>query len=173
MPWNREGRRSLNGSVKELHLRSLHNLKYGCHVLVHWCWCSVYGSSRGVYGRGWSNVFNHRAGATHSTSICAPASASAGAGRLSAEWCFRVSTTAAMLRCSWRHNERIILARRRTTISTFSHGRPLGLDTSGHLWAYVDVMSVTVVRMTVTRQSLNKTYSVSHQNRWKKLRRYK
>ena len=34
----------------------------------------------------------------------------------------------------------------------------------------VDVMSVTVVRMTVARQSLNRAYSVSHQ---RKLRRHK
>ena len=37
----------------------------------------------------------------------------------------------------------------------------------------VDVMSVTVVRMTVARQSLNRAYSVSHQNQRKKLRRHK
>ena len=36
--------------------------------------------------------------------------------------------------------------------------------------ATVDVMSVTVVRMTVARQSLNRAYSVSHQ---RKLRRHK
>ena len=36
--------------------------------------------------------------------------------------------------------------------------------------ACVDVMSVTVVRMTVARQSLNRAYSVSHQ---RKLRRHK
>ena len=35
---------------------------------------------------------------------------------------------------------------------------------------FVDVMSVTVVRMTVARQSLNRAYSVSHQ---RKLRRHK
>ena len=40
-------------------------------------------------------------------------------------------------------------------------------------WISVDVMSVTVVRMTVTRQSLNKAYSVSHQNQKKKLLRHK
>ena len=37
----------------------------------------------------------------------------------------------------------------------------------------VDVKSVTVIRMTVARQSLNKAYSVSHQNQRKKLRRHK
>ena len=39
--------------------------------------------------------------------------------------------------------------------------------------ACVDVKSVTVIRMTVARQSLNKAYSVSHQNERKKLRRHK
>ena len=37
----------------------------------------------------------------------------------------------------------------------------------------VDVKSVTVIRMTVAGQSLNKAYSVSHQNQRKKLRRHK
>ena len=37
----------------------------------------------------------------------------------------------------------------------------------------VDVMSVAVIRMTVARQSLNKAYSVSHQNQRKKLRRHR
>ena len=37
----------------------------------------------------------------------------------------------------------------------------------------VDVKSVIVIRMTVARQSLNKAYSVSHQNQRKKLRRHK
>ena len=37
----------------------------------------------------------------------------------------------------------------------------------------VDVKSVTVIRMTVARQFLNKAYSVSHQNQRKKLRRHK
>ena len=36
-----------------------------------------------------------------------------------------------------------------------------------------DVMSVTVVRMTVTRQSLNRASSVSYQNQRKKLHRHK
>ena len=36
----------------------------------------------------------------------------------------------------------------------------------------VGVKSATVIRMTVTRQSLNKMYSVSHQNQRKKLRRH-
>ena len=41
-----------------------------------------------------------------------------------------------------------------------------GQDTNddGHVRHCVDVKSVTVVRMTVARQSLNKAYSVSHQN---------
>ena len=38
---------------------------------------------------------------------------------------------------------------------------------------YVDVKAVTVARMTVTGQSLNKAHSVSHQNQKKKLRRQK
>ena len=37
----------------------------------------------------------------------------------------------------------------------------------------VDVKSVTVIRMTIAKQSLNKAYSVSHQNQRKKLRRHK
>ena len=37
----------------------------------------------------------------------------------------------------------------------------------------VDVKSVTAVRMTVARQSLNRAYSVPHQNQRKELRRHK
>ena len=44
---------------------------------------------------------------------------------------------------------------------------------NGNSFHCVDVKSVTVIRMTVARQSLNKAYSVSHQNQRKKLRRHK
>ena len=55
-------------------------------------------------------------------------------------------------------------------VQTTEKYRPHPKGGRGEKWEAVDVMSVTVVRMTVARQSLNRAYSVSHQNQRKKLR---
>ena len=59
------------------------------------------------------------------------------------------------------------------SVSTQSPLAPTVTEAGFCFLPYVDVKSVTVIRMTVARQSLNNAYSVSHQNQRKKLRRHK